>query len=480
MDFTGLTVLCVGDVMLDRFVYGAMERISPEAPVPIVYRKRASEMLGGAGNVANNIVALGAKVVLVGLVGEDEAGRALNDQVALLPRATAELIQSTTRPTTCKTRFIAASQQVMRFDEESRQALSPTEEKALIAACLPWVDRVDAIILSDYNKGVLSLGLITAIIAGAKTASIPVFVDPKTVDFTRYRGATCIKPNLHELALASGEDASDKDALITVARKLLAVAEAQSLLVTQSAQGMTLVTADCATSVAARAREVFDVSGAGDTVIAALTLAYASGRTLTQAMHVANAAAGVVVSKLGTATANVSEVLHELSKANDAPTARAMPGLRTLDEARDLVTRWKQQGFSVGFTNGCFDILHSGHVLALSHARSACDRLVVALNSDRSVRRLKGSSRPVNTLELRARVMAALRDIDCVVSFEEDSPLEVIRALTPDVLVKGADYANKTIVGADFVTAMGGRVFLSPLLEGQSTTGLIDKMRETT
>jgi D-beta-D-heptose 7-phosphate kinase/D-beta-D-heptose 1-phosphate adenosyltransferase len=480
MDFSGLTVLCVGDVMLDRFIYGAMERISPEAPVPIVYRKRATEMLGGAGNVANNIVALGAKVVLVGLVGDDEAGRALSDQVALLPRATSDLIQSTTRPTTCKTRFIAASQQVMRFDEESRQPLTSTEEAALIAACLPRIDRVDAIILSDYNKGVLSPGLIAAIIGGAKNASIPVFVDPKTTDFTRYRGATCIKPNLHELALASGKEVTHEDALITVARKLLAVAEAQSLLVTRSAQGMTLVTAEGATSVAAKAREVFDVSGAGDTVIAALTLAYASGRSLTQAMHVANAAAGVVVSKLGTATASVSEVLHELAEADDAPNALAMPGLRTLDQARDLVTRWKQQGVSVGFTNGCFDVLHSGHVLALSHARSACDRLVVALNSDDSVSRLKGPSRPVNTLQLRARVVAALRDVDCVVSFEEDSPLEVIRTLIPDVLVKGADYQNKTVVGADFVIAMGGRVFLSPLLEGQSTTSLIAKIREPT
>ena len=480
MDFSGLTILCVGDVMLDRFIYGVVERISPEAPVPVVHRKRASEMLGGAGNVANNIVALGAKVVLVGLVGDDEAGRALNSQVELLPRATAELIQSATRHTTCKTRFIAASQQVMRFDEESPQPLTPLEEDALIAACLPRVNHVDAIILSDYQKGVLSSRLIAAIIASAKNARVPVFVDPKAVDFTRYRGATCIKPNLYELALASGENFIHKDALVTAARKLLAVAEAQSMLVTQSAQGMTLVTAELATSVAARAREVFDVSGAGDTVIAALTLAYASGNSLTQAMHFANAAAGIVVSKLGTATASMNEVLHELAEANDATNALATRGLRTLDQARDMVARWKQQGVSVGFTNGCFDVLHSGHVLALSHARSACDRLVVALNSDDSVSRLKGPSRPVNTLQLRARVVAALRDVDCVVSFDEDSPLEVIRTLAPDVLVKGADYQGKTIVGADFVTAMGGRVFLSPLLEGQSTTSLIAKMREHT
>ena len=478
MDFSNLTVLCIGDVMLDRFIYGTMERISPEAPVPVVRRKEAREMPGGAGNVANNIAALGAKVVLLGLIGDDETGRILADQIDLLKGATAQLIVSATRPTTCKTRFIAASQQVMRIDEESRDALTPAEQDALIAGSLPWIDRVDAVILSDYNKGVLAPALITAVIAAAIAANKPVFVDPKTADLGRFRGATCIKPNLSEFALATGETAHDEPGLIASARRLVETAGVHSILVTRSAQGMTLVTADAATTVPARAREVFDVSGAGDTVIAALTLTFALGRSLTQAMHVANAAAGVVISKLGTATASVAEVLRELADTQEPGAGLALPRLRSTAEALDLVTSWKRQGLTVGFTNGCFDVLHSGHVLALAYARSMCDRLVVALNDDASVSRLKGPSRPINTLELRAQVMAALRSVDCVVSFEEETPLAVIERLLPNVLVKGADYEGKTVVGADVVERHGGRVVLSPLLQGQSTTNLVAKMRE--
>jgi D-beta-D-heptose 7-phosphate kinase/D-beta-D-heptose 1-phosphate adenosyltransferase len=301
-----------------------------------------------------------------------------------------------------------------------------------------------------------------------------VFVDPKTDDFTRYRGATCITPNAREMAEAAHAPMATEAAIEPAARRLIAEADLQAILVTRSEKGMTLVEPTTTASVPARAREVFDVSGAGDTVIAALALAFADGRTLVQAMHIANAAAGVVVSKLGTATADIAEVMHELS----AQDTQASAGLTSLEAAKLLAARWRDQGFAVGFTNGCFDILHPGHVSLLAFARSKCDRLIVALNTDESVSRLKGPSRPVNTLAQRAQVMAAIRHVDAVVAFGEDTPLELITALVPDVLVKGADYTVDRVVGADVVQAAGGRVVLAELVPGQSTTGIIERMRE--
>jgi D-beta-D-heptose 7-phosphate kinase/D-beta-D-heptose 1-phosphate adenosyltransferase len=299
-------------------------------------------------------------------------------------------------------------------------------------------------------------------------------VDPKSADFRRYRGATCITPNLREFTAATRAPALTESDIAAAAAALIDLAEAEAILVTRSEKGMTLVERGGAvTSVPARAREVFDVSGAGDTVIATMALARAGGRSLAQAMHIANAAAGVVVSKLGTATANIAEVVHELSAQSEALGAGAVPGLQSLAAAQSLVRHWRDQGLTVGFTNGCFDIIHPGHVALLAAARRACDRLVVALNTDDSVKRLKGPLRPVNTLEQRAQVMAAIRSVDCVVGFGEDTPLETIKALMPDVLVKGADYAIDKVVGADIVQAAGGRVVLAEFLEGHSTTNII-------
>jgi D-beta-D-heptose 7-phosphate kinase/D-beta-D-heptose 1-phosphate adenosyltransferase len=277
-------------------------------------------------------------------------------------------------------------------------------------------------------------------------------------------------------AAARGAVTSEAE-IAAAARRLMAEADLGAVLVTRSEKGMVLVQPDASYSVSARAREVFDVSGAGDTVIAALSLAFADGRSLEQAMHIANAAAGVVVSKLGTATADIAEVMHELSAQDSEGVGGAVPGLMTLQTGQALVARWRAQGFSVGFTNGCFDILHPGHVSLLAFARAQCDRLIVALNTDESVRRLKGAGRPVNTLAQRAQVMAAIRYVDGVVAFGEDTPLTLITALVPDVLVKGADYAVEQVVGGDVVRAAGGRVVLAELVPGQSTTGIIARMR---
>jgi D-beta-D-heptose 7-phosphate kinase/D-beta-D-heptose 1-phosphate adenosyltransferase len=477
MDFSALSVLCMGEVMLDRFMYGEMDRISPEAPVPVVRLTGITEMLGGAGNVANNIVSLGGRAVLIGLVGHDVAGETLSELSARRRGISAALVTTDARPTICKTRLVAAGQQVVRVDEESRASLSVEEDAGLRAALDEHIGAVQALILSDYGKGLLSPELLAYAVEAARGAGIPVLVDPKARDFTRYHRATCITPNLKELAAASGMPVGSDTEVAAAARRVMRDAQAAAVLVTRSEHGMLLVEADgTMAAVPARAREVFDVSGAGDTVIAALTLAHASGRTLAQAMHIANAAAGVVVAKSGTATADLAEVMYELQEQAEDGRRVALPELQSLPRVQTMVARWKQQGLRVGFTNGCFDVLHSGHVSLLADARTQCDRLVVALNSDSSVRRLKGPSRPVNSLKLRAKVIAAIRSVDCVTSFAEETPLEIIQKLVPDVLIKGADYTADQIVGRDVVEAAGGRVYLARLVPDQSTTGTIFRL----
>ena len=478
MDFTDLCILCFGDVMLDRFQHGDIERISPEAPVPVIRLRQTREMPGGAGNVASNVAALGGRAVLIGLAGKDEAGARLRHLLAARPGITDALVTTGRRPTICKTRFIAGRQQVVRADDESSAPLFEDEQTALMAAIDTHLADVQALVLSDYGKSALSQPLLAHAIGAARARNIPVFVDPKSADFGRYRGAHCITPNMREFTAAAGMQAGNEAETAAAAAKLLDQADAVAILVTRSEKGMVLVERSGELSSApARAREVFDVSGAGDTVIAALALAYASGRSLAQAMHIANAAAGVVVSKLGTATADIAEVMHELAAQTEQLGGPAVAGLQSLDRVRALVAFWRDQGLEVGFTNGCFDILHPGHVSLLAAARLNCDRLVVALNSDDSVRRLKGPTRPVNSLEQRAHVMAAIRFVDCVVGFDEDTPLEIITALMPNVLIKGADYAIDQVVGGDLVRAAGGRVYLAELVAGQSTTGIIGRAR---
>jgi D-beta-D-heptose 7-phosphate kinase/D-beta-D-heptose 1-phosphate adenosyltransferase len=481
VDFSAVSILCVGDIMLDRYVYGDMERISPEAPVPVLRLTRTEEMLGGVGNVANNIAALGGTAILVGLVGRDPPALGLDDIVHENPRIVPAFVESNARPTVCKTRFIAARQQVVRADEESSRPITPQEESDLLAEIDERMPTANAVILSDYGKGVVSDGVIHHVMQKAKAMHIPVFVDPKSQDFSRYNGATCITPNAKEMSLAAGMPVVTEEDVLVAVKKVLSTADAAAILVTRSEKGMMLVEASGASHlVPSRAREVWDVSGAGDTVIATLALAFSAGRTLVQAMHIANAAAGVVVSKLGTATADMAEVMHELDAQDHERAGLTAPGVQSLARIKALVDGWKAQGLRVGMTNGCFDIIHSGHVASLANARAACDRLIVALNADASISRIKGPTRPVNTLENRARVMAALRYVDGVLGFEEDTPIEIIRALVPDVLIKGADWAADDVVGGDIVRAAGGKVVLTPIVAGQSTTGTIEKILKQT
>jgi D-beta-D-heptose 7-phosphate kinase/D-beta-D-heptose 1-phosphate adenosyltransferase len=477
MDFSHATILCLGDVMLDRFAYCDTERISPEAPVPVLLLKRTQSMLGGAGNVARNIAALGGTAMLMGLVGDDAAGAEVRELVAATSGLIDRHVASARRPTVCKTRYLAAHQQILRVDEEMTHDLDGGEEAALILAAERAVAETDAVILSDYQKSVLGPGVLAAVIARAKSLGIPVYVDPKSSNFRRYRGATCITPNQKELALASGMAAGSDAEIVAAAGKVLRDAEAEAILATRSDKGMALVEASGAVHFeTARAREIYDVSGAGDTVIAVLALACVSGYALPQAMRLANAAAGIVVGKLGTATVELDELRLELARdARDADWHRGKH--YSAAEAETLVRRWKSRGLRVGFTNGCFDIVHAGHVRLLAAARAECDRLIVALNGDAGVRRLKGPTRPVNGLADRSAVIAALESVDAVISFDEDTPLELIRRLDPDVLVKGGDYTIEGVVGAAEVTAGGGRVVLVDLVAGRSTTRLIEAIR---
>ena len=477
MDFSNATILCLGDVMLDRFAYCDSERISPEAPVPVLLLRRSQSMLGGAGNVARNIAALGGKAILLGIVGDDAAGeelRALIGQTAGLADRT---VASAHRPTVRKTRYLAGHQQLLRIDEEETHSLHPAEEAALIEAAERAIPEADAVILSDYGKATLGLDVLREAIGRAMALGIPVYVDPKSEDFARYRGATCITPNQRELAAAARMPVASDAEIIAAATCIMRDAGAGAILATRSEKGMVLVEASGAVHLeAARAQEVYDVSGAGDTVIAVLALACASGYELPQAMRLANTAAGIVVSKLGTATVELDELLLELSRdVRDKKWHHAK--YYSAAEAETLVRRWRSRGLRVGFTNGCFDIVHAGHVALLAAARAQCDRLIVALNSDPGVRRLKGPKRPVNALADRSAVIAAVESVDAVISFDEETPLELIRRLQPDVLVKGGDYRIDEVVGAAEVEGAGGRVVLVDLIEGRSTTRLIEAIR---
>jgi D-beta-D-heptose 7-phosphate kinase/D-beta-D-heptose 1-phosphate adenosyltransferase len=476
MDFSGARILCLGDIMLDRFAYCGIERISPEAPVPVLQVERVQSMLGGAGNVARNIAALGGEAVLLGLLGGDQAGDEVRAVIAAAPLVSDAHVASTARRTTCKTRYIAAHQQIMRVDDEETHPLDPSEETGLRQAIGAALPNAGAIVLSDYGKGVLGRRILKFAIDRAKAAGIPVFVDPKSDDYRTYRGATCITPNQAELARAANMPVGSEAEAVAAATKVLRDAKAEAILVTRSDKGMVLVEASGAVHVEpARAREIFDVSGAGDTVIAVLALAHACGHAMPEAMRLANTAAGVVVSKLGTATVEFDELMLEISRnAQDRAAHRAK--FYNLADIEVLVRRWNSRGLTVGFTNGCFDIVHPGHVRLLAAARAECDRLIVALNTDASARRLKGIGRPVNSLADRAAVIAALESVDAVTSFGDDTPLDLICRLKPDVLMKGGDYTIETTVGAAEVTAAGGRVMLIDLVEGHSTTRVIDRM----
>ena len=472
--FHAARVLVIGDVILDRYITGSVHRLSPEAPIPVLRPADNRCTLGGAANVALNIATLGGQAVLVGVIGSDAAGDEVERLVQTTPGITSALVRIANRPTTSKTRFMAGSHQLLRLDEETTAPLDQAGLRAVMEAVEASLGAAGVIVLSDYAKGVLCDSVLEAILLRTTQAGRLVIADPKRSDFALYRGATILTPNEHEVRVATRIEADEDTDADRAGRVALEATGAKAVLVTRSAKGLTLVCRNQnALHLPTRAREVADVSGAGDTLVAALAVALAAGAELPAAAMLANATAGISVGKQGTATVARQELLDALHLDDLVATDRKVA---SLEEAIEKAADWRRRGLKIGFANGCFDLIHPGHVRLLSEARGACDRLIVALNTDASVKRLKGPSRPLQNEMARATVMASMAPVDLVTLFDEDTPLEMIAALRPDVLVKGSDYTVDQVVGGDLVQGWGGKVVLVTLREGHSTTGTIRRM----
>lgn len=468
-------VLCIGDIMLDRFIYGSVERISPEAPIPVIKIEREDTMLGGAGNVVRNLLSLNCQATFIGLTGQDEAGQSVQAILQENGHCTPHLIADAHRPTSVKTRYLASGQQMLRADQETIAPLNDEQCQELYDYAKSALANVQVMVLSDYGKGVLTENTIQTLISLAKAANVPVICDPKGTDYSKYRGATLVTPNRKELMEASHLPCSDDQSIIAAAKKLIETCGIENILATRSQDGMSLIEkSGKIVHLPTKAQEVFDVSGAGDTVVASLAMAMARGSDLEQAANLSNLAAGIVVGKIGTASV-YNEELIDAFHHQDLSAAEAK--ILGWDSAQDRVKLWKSQGFTVGFTNGCFDLLHPGHISLLKQSRAQCDKLIVGLNADSSIKRLKGEERPIQGEMARATVLSSLACVDMVVLFGEDTPLELLEVLLPDVLVKGADYTVEQVVGATLIQENGGRVFLADLKDGFSTTNTVNKMK---
>jgi D-beta-D-heptose 7-phosphate kinase/D-beta-D-heptose 1-phosphate adenosyltransferase len=473
-------VLCIGDLMLDEFVYGEVSRVSPEAPVPVIAVRRDEKVIGGAGNVARNIVSLGARCVFAGVIGNDEAGATLAaafDELSELLEP--HLVKDATRPTTRKVRFVSEhySTHLLRADWERAGSVAAEVEEELVKQVLKALPQCGAIVLSDYAKGVLTPRVIRTVIDEASRQRIPVIVDPKAHDYAVYRGATVITPNRKELSDHTRRPVTTETEIVSAAKDLAHAVGSQAVLATLSEDGMLLYVEGAEpVHIPAYPVKIRDVSGAGDTVVAALSVLLAMGANFEAAARAANAAASVVVGKRGTAVVTPAELRARVLPA--AALASEEKVVFDFNVADERVAEWRAQGLRVGFTNGCFDILHPGHVKVLTAARAACDRLVVGLNSDASVARLKGPDRPIQNVHARADVLAALEAVDLVVVFEQDTPIELIKRIRPKVLVKGGDYRPEEVVGRDLVEADGGEVVLVELLPGHSTSAIVRKSVE--
>lgn len=467
--FQQATVLVVGDVMLDRYWHGKATRISPEAPVPVVKVHGNDDRPGGAANVALNIAALGAAASLAGITGQDEAGDELGRRLAAAG-VLCHFQASASAPTITKLRVTSQHQQLLRVDFEEPFAdddVAKLQQQAIAAMPASQV-----LILSDYGKG--TLGQTRALIQAARDRAIPVVVDPKGHDFSKYRGATVITPNLSEFEAVAGPCHNEEE-LVSKGQALRESLELDALLITRGEHGMTLLqAARPALHLPAQAREVFDVTGAGDTVVSVLAAALAAGQSLETGTALANLAAGLVVAKLGTAAISGPELRRAIQLQEG--TGR---GVMSAEQLATVVADARAQGERIVFTNGCFDIIHAGHVGYLEDARKQGDRLIVAINDDDSVKRLKGSGRPINPVERRMAVLAGLSAVDWVVSFPEDTPEALLQVLRPDVLVKGGDYSVDTVVGGEFVQSYGGEVRVLAFLDNCSTSAIVEKMKHS-
>lgn len=464
-------VLIVGDLILDRYVLGDVSRISPEAPIPILTVKRSEERLGGAGNVAANIVAMGAECDIVGIVGDDGWGRALRQLFEGARIDASACVVDSSRPTILKTRMMSGQYQMLRVDQEDARTVGGPALDELLRVLPARVARAHAVVLSDYGKGVLAPAVIRCVISEARKRKIPVLVDPKGDDYRRYSGATLVTPNRKEAEQAVGRKLARPEEWTRAADELIELAQLDAAVITLGADGIYFKSrVGTSGHVPAQARQVFDVTGAGDTVIAQMGFYLACGLPLATAVELANRAAGIVVARLGTHAVTRSELVAELEQDHQH-VGKVVRGA----ELDALLASWRKAGRRIVFTNGCFDVLHVGHVTYLRFARSQGDVLLVGVNDDASVKRLKGEGRPVNPIDDRMNVLAALEMVDAVTSFAEDTPAKIVERVTPDVLVKGEDWADKGVVGREWVEAHGGRVVLAPLVPGRSTTSILER-----
>lgn len=465
--FNNAKVLVLGDVMLDRYWFGSTNRISPEAPVPVVKVQENEDRAGGAANVAMNIASLNVPVTLHGLVGNDDAGRAL-DKLLSEHRIQNQCVAVDSHPTITKLRILSRHQQLLRLDFE--EGFHNLDCQALLAKLAAEITAYGALILSDYGKG--TLDTVQQMIQIARQANVPVLIDPKGTDFERYRGATLLTPNMSEFEAVAGH-CNDESEIVAKGLKMIVDFDLSALLITRSEKGMTLLRPNQDPfHLPTQAKEVYDVTGAGDTVISVLATAIADGRPLEEACYLANAAAGVVVGKLGTSTVSPSELEQAIHQR-----AETGFGVVSEDELKVIVKQSKTRGEKIVMTNGCFDILHPGHISYLENARKLGDRLIVAVNTDESVKRLKGESRPINDLNARMAVLAGLASVDWVVPFGEDTPQRLIGEILPDLLVKGGDYKPEEISGSQEVWANGGEVRVLNFENGCSTTNVIKKIQ---
>lgn len=463
-------ILVIGDLMIDHYLWGSCDRISPEAPVQVVNVKKESSVLGGAGNVINNLVTLGSVVDVISVIGNDSVANELKSLLEKIDVSTSNLVVENNRKTSKKSRLIASQQQVLRYDMESIDDINENSHKQIIQTLEKNIDKYSSIILSDYGKGVLTTNLTKEIIKIANKNSIKVLVDPKGKDYSKYKGSYTLTPNKKEAMEATNIDIKDENSLIEALKSLKTQCELEVSLITLSEQGIAIFD-DELTIKPTVAREVYDVTGAGDTVIASIAFALGNNLDIKDAIYFANLAAGVVVGKIGSATTTLDEIYeyeYSLHKSNSTS------HIKTFDEIKTLASKLHSQGKKIVFTNGCFDILHVGHVKYLEVAKSYGDVLILGLNADSSVRKLKGPTRPINTQEDRAYILASLESVDYVVIFEEETPYELIKLIKPHVLVKGGDYEGKEVVGQDIADELK----LVQFVDGKSTTNTIKRIQE--
>ena len=464
-------ILVIGDLMIDHYLWGSSERISPEAPVPIVSVNNESTLLGGAGNVINNLKALGARVDVMSVIGECEVSGELKSLLDGIKIDTQYLVTEANRIGSKKTRIIAAQQQVVRYDQENSDEINKTSQKALLSNYSKKIAEYDCVLLSDYGKGVLTHELTQQLISIANQHSVKVLVDPKGANYSKYKGAYLLTPNKKEASGATGIIINNDESLAHSIKKLKDKCKLEVSLITLSEQGVAIYDGNLRIHPT-QAREVFDVTGAGDTILASLGFALASHADIDEAVEFANLAAGVVVGKIGSATATLNEIIEYESSLNQSTSD---VHIKTLDEITALSEELRARGKKIVFTNGCFDLLHAGHVRYLEESRNFGDVLILGLNSDRSVRALKGENRPINCEQDRAYILAALEAVDYVVIFNENTPYDLIKAIQPHTLVKGGDYEGKQVVGQD----IAGELKLIQFIDGKNTTHTINKIQQS-